>query len=189
MASDLSMCNTSLLMANASTINSFDDSTREAAMCKALYEVTKEAILSKHPWACTVFQEVLAETAGTPLFDYANEYQLPAGYIRILKTDNLGNNYRILKDKLLSDEDDVELLYQKDPGEEFYPAYLVRVIEFRMAEILSLALTQDENMAQLYQRNYLLSMREARATDSQNSPNQLISENEFSLTAVRGNDG
>jgi hypothetical protein len=176
-------------MANASTINSFEDSTREAIMCKAMYKTTKDAILSKHPWSCSVFQEVLAETSNTPLFDFKNEFQLPSGYIRVLKTDNLGNRYRILKDKLLSDQDDIELLYQKDPGEEFYPAYLVRVIEFRMAEILSLSLVQDENMAQLYQRNYLLSMREARATDSQNSPNNTISENELSLTAIRGTDG
>lgn len=188
MASDLSICNSSLLMANANTINSFDDSTREALMCNQLYETTRDTQLSKHPWSFSIFQEKLAKTTNTPLFDYDYEYQLPTGYIRILKTDNLGNDYRILKDKLLSNQTEVELLYQKNPGEEFFPAYFERLVELKMAELLSLSLVQDEAMAQAFQRSYLLAMREARGIDSQNSPNLRISEQELSLTAVRGTD-
>ena len=131
----------------------------------------------------------MARTTNTPLFDFKYEYQLPAGYIRILKTDNFGNDYRILKDKLLSDQAAIELLYQKDPGEEFYPAYFTRLLEFKMAELLSLSLVQDEAMAQRYQQNYLLSMREARGIDSQNSPTPKIPDHELSLTYVRGDDG
>lgn len=189
MAADLSMCNTGLLMANASKINSFDDSTREAAMCAAMYETTRDAILSKYPWSFSIFQEALAQTSNTPLDDWKYEFQLPTGFMRILKKDTLQNDYRIYKDKLLSNDSEVILTYQKNPGEEFYPAYFARIIEFKLAELFSLALTQDENMAQLYQRNYLLAMREGRGTDAQNSPNNLINENEFSLTAVRGTDG
>ena len=101
MATALGICKTALLMCNANIINSFDDSTREAQICDALYETTKNTVISKHPWSFTLFQEALARTTNTPLFDYDYEHQLPTGYIRILKTDNLGNEYRILKDKLL----------------------------------------------------------------------------------------
>lgn len=189
MASDISICNSALLMANANLINSFDDSTREAVMCNQLYTTTKEALLSKHPWSFSLFQEKLAQTTNEPLFDFAYEYQLPTGYIRILKTNDLGNEYRILKDKLFSDYEDVELLYQKDPGEQFYPAYFTRVLEYKMAEVLSLSLVQDENMARAYQQNYLMAMREARGIDSQNSPNLTIADHELTLTAIRGSDG
>lgn len=188
MATDLSICNAALLLVNASQINSFNDSTREATICKALYETTKQSLLSKHPWSFSLFQELLAKTTETPLFDYDYVYQLPTGYIRILKTDGLGNEYRILKDKLFSDYDPVELLFQKDPGEEFFPAYFVRLLELKMAELLSMSLLQDDNMARMYNASYLMQMREARGIDSQNSPNQLIPEHELSLTAVRGSD-
>jgi hypothetical protein len=188
MATDLSICNTALLMANATTINSFNDSTREAAMCDAMFQTTKETILSKHPWSFSLFQEKLARTTNTPLFDFTYEFQLPTGYIRTLKTDQSGNNYRVLKDKLFSDYKEVEILYQKDPGVEFYPAYFVRLLEFKMAEILSLSLVQDEAMATRFQQAYLLSMREARGIDSQNSPNLTIAEGELTLTAARGSD-
>lgn len=188
MPTDISICNTALLMVNADTINSFDQETREAALCSAMYKTTKESLLSKFSWSFSIFQELLVKTASTPLFDYDNEYQLPVEAIRILKTDGFGNDYRILKDKLHTNEDPVELLYQKDPGEALYPAYFVRVIEFKMAAILSLAMVQDENMAQLYEAQYLQSMREARATDSQNSPNMTIPDHEMSLTFVRGDD-
>jgi hypothetical protein len=187
MTTDISICNAALLMANASEINSFDDSTREARMCKALYETTKNFVMQKHPWSFTLFQEELAQTINTPLFDYRYEYQLPTDYLRILKIDTPpGNEYRILKDKLLTDQTAVEVLYQKDPGEAFYPAYFTRTVEFRMAELLSKALVQDENMAQIYQADYLLAIREARGIDSQNSPNLTIDETSLLLTAVRG---
>lgn len=189
MATALSICNTALLLANANIINSFDDSTREAAMCDALYETTKDAVLAKFSWSFSIFQETLAKTTNTPLDDWTYEYQLPTGYLRVLKKDTLQNDYRIYKDKLLSNDDGVVLTYQKDPGVSFYPAYFVRLLEYKMAELLSKALVQDENMAKIYQQDYLIAMREARGIDSQNNPNRVISENEFSLTAVRGLDG
>lgn len=189
MATDISICNTGLLMANANTINSFEDSTREAAMCKAMYETTRDAVLSKFPWSFSIFQQTLAKTTNTPLDDFTYEYQLPTGYIRILKKDTFQNDYRIYKNKLLSDDDGVVLTYQKDPGEEFYPAYFVRLLEFKMAELLSLSMVQDEQMAQRFGQQYLLAMREARGIDSQNNPTSSIADHELSLTYVRGEDG
>jgi len=190
MATDLSICQAALLLANANTINSFDDGTREAQMCKAFYETVKDATLQKHPWAFSLFQEQLAKTTNTPLFDFNYEYQLPSNTLRILKISTPpGNDYRILKDKLFSSVDGIEVLYQKDPGEEFFPAYFRVVLEYRLAQKLSLALTQDEQMAANFQQEYLLTMREARGIDSQSSPNLTIDETSLLLTAVRGNDG
>lgn len=189
MASALSICNTALLMANANTINSFGDSTREAAMCNQFYETTRDALLSKHPWTFSMFEETLARTSEDPLLDdYEYVYQLPADVVTIRKTDQLGNEYRILRDRLFSNQTSVKVLYQKNPGEEFFPAYFTRVIEFRMAEILSLSLTQDSDMARAFQQQYLLSVREARGTDSQNTPNLQIQANELTLVSVRGDD-
>lgn len=188
MSSALDICNSALLMANANPINSFSDSTREAAMCSQFYETTRDSQLSKYPWSFSLFQEKLAQTTNTPLFDFDYEYQLPVGFVRILKTDNLGNDYRILKDKLFSDQDEVELLYQKNPGEEFFPAYFTRIVEFKMASLLSLSLVQDEQLASLWEQQYLKSIIEGRQTDSQHSPNLRIADQELSLTAVRGTD-
>ncbi len=64
----------------------------------------------------------------------------------------------------------------------------MRILEFKLAELLSLSLVQDEQMAAAFQRSYLMSVREGRATDSQNTPNLTINENELRLTAVRGHD-
>jgi hypothetical protein len=190
MSTALNICNTALLLANANTINSLTDSTREAAMCNSIYETVKDATLQKHPWSFSLFQEQLAKTTNTPLFDYAYEYQLPTKLLRVLKISTPpGNDYRVLKDKLLSSVDGVEVLYQKDPGEEFYPAYFRVVLEYRLAQKLSLALVQDQNMADRFQQEYLLTMREARGIDSQGSPNLTIDETALVLTAVRGDDG
>ncbi len=185
MSNSIKICNVALLMANANQINSFEDATREARMCDAFYETTVENLLQKHPWSFTLFQENLARTTNVPLFDYDYEFQLPTGMLRVNKTDNSGNEYRIMKDKLLSNSDAVELLYQKDPGPEFWPSYFRRLVEFKMAEDLSLSLAQDQEMANSYGNKFLINMREARGIDSQNSPNPSIPEAELSLTSVR----
>lgn len=189
MSTDLAICQTALILVNATPITSFSDSTREAAMCNALYETTKNEQLQSFRWSFSTFQEALAQTTETPLFDWNYEYQLPTGVLRVLKTDLLGNNYRIMKDKLYSNETAVELLYQKDPGEEFFPAYFVRLLEYKLAEDLSLALVQDENMATAFARKYQQQLIKARGIDSQNTPNLAVPANELSLTAVRGTDG
>lgn len=188
MSTALDICNTALLLCNASQINSFDDSTREAVMCNSIYNTTRDSQLSKHPWSFSLFQEELAKTLTTPEFEYTYEYQLPTGYIRILKMNQSVNDYRILKDKLFTDQDGVKILYQKNPGEEFYPAYFRRMLEFKLAEILNMSLVQDDRLANQFQEMYLLAMREARGVDSQNTPNITIRDQELALTAIRGAD-
>lgn len=184
-ATDISICTNALYMIGADEINSFTDETREARLCAALYETTKDEIIQSHPWVFTKQQIDLAQTTNTPVMDFKYEYQIPVGTLRVFYKDTLRNDYEIFQDKLFTDDAAVTIVRQLDPGEENYPAYFVRLLEFAMAEVLAAALSQDETTSQLFMRKKNEQMRKARGIDSQNQPNRRFNESQLRLTAVR----
>ena len=189
MATDISICNSALVLVGAdeNAINSFSDSTREARVCAQLYEVTKDTLISKRPWGFTLGQVELAKLVATPLFEYAVVYQLPVDpkLLRVIKTENPGEDYRVFEDKLYTNRTSMKILYQFDPGEENYPPYFVRALELRMAELLALALAQDETFSEGLGRLANRAYKNAAFTDSTNTPPLSIHDVNFALTSVR----
>lgn len=189
MATALSICNTALILVGDNQINSFDDSSRAARLCSALYETTKDFMLQKSIWSFTLQQTTLAKTVNTPLFDYTYEFQIPSNSLRIIKIDALAQDYRVHQDKIFANTDPLSMLHQIDPGEENYPAYFTRALELKLAELLASALMQDSKYSSLMAEKYIFAIREARAIDAQMDPNPVIADIEFALISARGNDG
>lgn len=185
MTTDIGLCNQALIMVGSEEINSFDDSTREARICSAIYADTKLNILQKYPWNFTLEQIDLVETTEVPLYEYTKSFQIPVNTLRVIKKDGVQNDYRVFKDKLFTNNSSVRIVRQIDPGEENYPSYVGRTIVFKMCELLAAALQQDETMSEIFQKKYNVQVREARSIDSQNSPPELINPAEFGITSVR----
>lgn len=187
MATDLEMCNTALLLVGADEINSFEDQTRESKVCAQVYKRTKNYLLQSYPWTFSLAQSSLSLTSDDPLFEFEYVFQLPTNMLRVIKKDNIANNYRIFGDKLYTNENSVKILYQYDPGESEYPEYFARAIELRLAELLAAALPQDLDASRVFESKFTYQNRVARAIDSQQEPSPGIQSTEFALTSVRGN--
>lgn len=189
MATDISICNSALVLigADENAISTFEDATRPARVCSQLYPTTRGSMLSRHPWNFTLGQVQLAQIVDDPLFQYNHAYQLPTDpkMVRLIRTDTPGDDYRIFEDKLYTNFSVVNILYQFDPGEENYPDYFVRVLELRMAELLALALSQDESFSQVMAAKAFNAIKEARYIDSTNIPPQSMDDNVLALTSVR----
>lgn len=185
MATDISICNTGLLLVGADEITSFSDETREARICAALYETTKISELQKHDWSFTRQQTDLARLSTAPLFNYSYAFQIPANTIKIIATDILPSEYRVYQDKIFSNVKNLKMTHQVDPGEASYPAYFTRLFEYKMSEILSTALLQDENMSQIYRQKYEDQYWEAKKTDSQQDPSRQIPFRQFEIASTR----
>ena len=185
-ATDLSICKTALLLVGADEINSFEDGSREARICDAVYTTTKESLIQTHPWSFTLEQTDLARTTQTPVIgDFEYVYQLPVNSLKVIRKDGLQNDYRIYQDKLFSSDDVVSIIHQIDPGEQNFPSYFTRALEFKMAELLAASLAQDETLTQIMQDKFIRAVREAKSADSQTQPNILVNSSEFSVAAVR----
>lgn len=187
---DIDICASALLLVGADEINSFEDETREARICSQLYDTTKQKMLQSHNWG---FSLAMTELAGTTIstsaseyeFGYTYEHTLPVDFLRIIKKDGLTNDYRIIGDKLFSNDSEVHILYQYDVSEAEFPAYFTRACEFEMAKILAAALLQDETQVELWGTLARDELIRAKNIDSQNQPQSQLADNNFALTAVR----
>lgn len=190
MTTDLSICQSALLLVGDEAIESFTDSSRAARICSKLYTVTKQKRLQSHNWNFSLAFQELAKielTDGTPEeeFGYDYAYQLPPDYLRFISKNEPSNDYQIVGDKLYTSDDDVQILYQYDVSESEFPAYFTRVLELDMASLLAGALIQDESLMQIMAAMRTEELISAKNIDSQNNPSTEIDESNFALTSVR----
>jgi hypothetical protein len=190
MTTDLGICNTGLYLVGADEINGFDDETREAKISSQLYDTTKKSCLQMHLWN---FSLVYAELAKTELstdsaeydFGFKYQYQLPVDYLRAVRKNEPTNDYRISRDKLYTNDDEVQLHYQYDVSEGSMPAYFVRYLELEMAKIYAAALLQDETQIEIWSSLSQEALRKAKTIDAQSEPSAQIDPRNFALTSVR----
>lgn len=187
---DLNICISALLLIGADEITSFDDSSREARICSQIYEVTKQNLLQSHNWTFSLaYTELSRTTLATTSSEYEHgwiyEYTLPPDYLRMIRKDNLANDYKIVGDKLYSNDNEVHVLYQYDVSESEFPSYFTRALEMEMAKLLASALLQDDTAIDIFSKLALRELIRAKGVDSQNSPSAEIPDNNFALISVR----
>lgn len=185
MTTDVEICTTALLMIGADEINSFVDETREAKLCASLYPVFRDDMLQSHPWRFAIGQFELNKLVNVPLFGFANAFQLPANYLRLIGKDQPQFRHKIFEDKLYADANGVKISYQFAPNETTFPSYFVKLLEYELAKVLSVSLLEDEGKATLYERLYKDQLLKARNLDSQSDGEHGMPEHNFKLTAIR----
>jgi|TARA_R100000951_G_scaffold115994_1_gene126045 hypothetical protein len=183
---DVDICTTALLLIGADEISTFSDATREAKICKAVYETTKGGLLQSHPWRFAVNQVELNKLAAVPLFGFTAAFQLPADYLRLIDRFPAAPDYRIFEDKIYSNVNELKITYAFSPPEHRMPAYFVRALEFDLARLLATAVLEDSEKARVYDRLLENQLRLARVIDSQNSGGTTTAPHTKSYLAVRG---
>jgi hypothetical protein len=164
--SETEIGNYALGLIGAARIDSFSDNSEEARLCNLYYTMVLEEFLSEHPWNFAQKRVDLSQTATTPVFGFDYEYQLPTDCLRVLKIST-SYDYKIEEDKLLTDSNEVAILYLRTPSvEEFSPKF-VAAMGCKMAMLMSYALTKSNTLAdrleKMYERNFAL----ARNYDAQ----------------------
>lgn len=184
MTTPLSICSSALLMIGADELSSFEEGSREAKLCANLYDVTLDDLLQLYPWRFATVQSQLPKLASEPLFGFRHAYQLPPKLLRILTTDG-DQNYRRFENTLFSNAGQLQITYLQRPPENRLPAYFVRIVELKMAEILALALQEDAAKSRLMAEKAQAQILRARGVDAQQQTTPLLAESNFSLTQVR----
>lgn len=89
MATEVDVCNASLVLIGDSVIESLDDLTDRAIACHQFYERTRDAVLRAHPWNFALVRAALVLDAGTPAFKWAHQFTLPSSpyCLRVLEVD------------------------------------------------------------------------------------------------------
>jgi hypothetical protein len=180
MASSIDIASNALVLIGDSPITSFDDSGAGAQTAKNLYPETYEALLGDHPWTFALKEQSLSKLTQTPDDEtgYSNAFQVPVDCVRIWKIMN-HSDYDIVGDLIYSNEDELICRYIYKVDESKLPSYFVKALEYKLAAEFAVAVTEDINKADFYERKHLSQLGKARTINSQGHPQVSIVDNPF----------
>ena len=84
MASETGIVNLALTLLGESRIISLDDDTKPAREAKALYEISRDALLAGYNWSFAATRAQIPALVGAPVFGFGMAYQLPSDCLRII---------------------------------------------------------------------------------------------------------
>jgi hypothetical protein len=139
MTTEVSICNTALIGANAATITDLLEDSTEAVRCSIFYPQTRDEVLRAHPWNFAIKQQTLQLEVDAPLFEFSAKYTLPSDCLRVLKM-NSDHKYKIKGRSLHTDAAGVAIEYiarEEDPT--VYDSLFVSALATRLSGRLSYA--------------------------------------------------
>jgi len=83
--SPVAICNQALGWVGGDLITSLDDESKEAKLCKANYELLRDAVLEEREWTFAVERIELAKVSEDPVYGWGAMFQIPPRVIRILQ--------------------------------------------------------------------------------------------------------
>lgn len=185
---DIGLCARALVRLGAAPITSFDDGTAESEVAGILYTTSRDALLSSYPWTFAMGQVDLTTLVTTPVADYQFAYQLPNDYLRAISCGSGGHGrgvpYRITRDALHTDFEDITLTYIFRPDESEFPPYFDQALIMRLAAEFCIPITENTSRAEAMFRLAEQEFARARQVDAQqDTPNRI---EDFTLVDVRG---
>jgi hypothetical protein len=185
--SAIALCSRALLKIGAYPIASFDDERIEAEIALALYQPTRDALLSAYPWRFATTQISLEQHNDDPVADFLYAYALPDDFLRALSAGANGNSngltFRISKNTLQTDSDSVILNYIFRPDEDSTPPFFEHVLMAQLAAEFCLPITENTSRADTLYKLANMAFDQAKRLDAyQDTPKALL---DFNLIDAR----
>jgi hypothetical protein len=88
-----------------------------------------------------------------------------------------------------TNQNDLLARYVYAPDETVLPPHFVKSLEYKLASEFAISITEDNAMAELYEKKFRLKVAEARSVDSQSRPQESIIDSPFIDVRGSGFDG
>lgn len=85
MASQVGLANRALTKIGSARITSLDEDSKAAAAINSMWDYVLDAELTEHVWHFAKTRAMLPKMTTAPAFGYANQFKLPADYLRLLR--------------------------------------------------------------------------------------------------------
>lgn len=185
MMNSIDICSTALIMLGADEITTFDDETREAKICKRVYELVVRGCLAERDWTFAQNSVVLNKLSATPLFGYSSAFQLPKDYLRLVGKENPGLPHSIKEQYLYCNASELKVNYVFRVSEEKFPPIFNMYVVQSLCKVLAISLLEDEKKAAYYENQADSTRRKAGLVESQSNGNSEMAFHNFALLAVR----
>jgi hypothetical protein len=190
MSTKIEISSNALMLIGDKPISSFTDSGAGATVAANLYQSTYESVLSTHPWSFALKEQKLSKLSQTPdpLTNFSFAFQLPVDLVRLWALLP-HSNYIIVGSLIYTNQNDLLARYVHAPDETVLPPHFVKSLEYKLASEFAISITEDNAMAELYEKKFRLKVAEARSVDSQSRPQESIIDSPFVDVRGSGFDG
>ena len=163
----INIINRALGLLGAEFITTLTEDTKAARFSNELFDDTRDSLFRMHPWNCCIKRAALSLTGTTPAFYFTAEFQLPADWLRIVRPEDDGLEYKIEGDKLLTEGDTFRCTYVfQNTVVTTYDPLLVDVLAVKLAANLTMPLLQDLRTLDAMNNLYMQKLGVARSADA-----------------------
>jgi len=186
-------------MVGGPTLLSWDDTSREAGLFKAIYYSTMRTRLSGYPWKFALRTAVLTQrpvSLHAPQSGYKYVFVVPdfiAGVqVKMLRAIGLISPYKasyaLFGDELHTDSintttNDVHLLYIGEVDSAMFSDAFAHSLELELAAKFAMSVKEDINTYKIYEQQARLERKLARNHDAKSAPLESLSSNIRGLLA------
>lgn len=197
MQNKVEICSKALLLIGTEGINSFDDPTAEASLCRNMYEHAKEQLLTLHPWRFSIIKGNIEQEAGVPNDEFKFQYRIPSGALILVSVSDIAEPWDLFNGKLLTHHNAAQDgstgpltgEWQINVKEQYLPAYFIEALVYDLAHRYSVPITESVTKSQWFKQLYEQHFMTAKNLDAKQRPAQPIVKdgnlNRYPLTAVR----
>jgi hypothetical protein len=192
----VTICNSALIKLGAATIQSLEDDSREARLCKEQYTKNKHSMLYEYGFNFAKKRKILTPLADSPVWEFEKQFALPSDCIRLLDTDvrdeEIGTTYVVEGNNILANIEKIKILYTADVDESWFSAGAVEVLALRLAIDLSYSLANSNTQIrrELKQEyDELLKVNRSYNSQENGTRKQLVDSGSFVGSRYSGNSG
>jgi len=187
MASKISIISGAAVRLGNDPVISLDEGSKAATVGSNLYDTVLESLLAAHRWRFATGKKDLDLLADTPLNEWQYAYQLPANpkVITIIRVYPR-MEYERFEDKIYCESNQgIAIDYVYRPTEEYFPAFFVDLVEYRMAMEMALPITGSRTLRDQFRADLVGNgaqpgvMAYAMAADSRERPPEAIVDSPF----------
>lgn len=178
--SQLDICNSALIKLGAEPIDDLSENTKAAKLCASQYPRIKARVLKNHPWKFAVKRDTLTANGNVPIYEYEQEFDLPADMIRLLGIED-GDflRFQLEGTKLLANVQEINIKYIHDVDEADMPQDFQEVLAYGLAKEICYALVQEAGYKEMLDAEYEKYLREARSWNAQQGTPQDLKDDEW----------
>lgn len=160
--------NRALTLLSADRIQTDNNTSEQARKMNAIYDSTRDALLSEHNWNFALKERQLSLLSDAPILDaWDFIYQLPSDCLRVVNIEG-DYEFAVYSNKLYTNTDDARITYvsrETDPNK--FSSGFVKALASRLAADLAFGITQNATMASNMDAIAVRDLKEAKWSDGQ----------------------
>jgi len=162
------------LLGNAQIMSLNPESNPHHASASRFYDQELKNILTMHPWRFAMKTRDLIADFDDPTNErWRYKYVIPLDVLSIYKVNVFG--YTIFDDRIYANVNSLQIDCLEEVSTDKFPPYFVTLLVYRLAELLSLKITQKTDLAKYWSAKADQQYIRARTIDINQVPSQVVS--------------